>query len=146
MCNNWEEEYIPKAQITYLCHIINLHLDPSHTYTHYYMSRSERSLLAQLRIGVLLPLNVETGRYNNVKVEDRKIGSVNSVILILKTKITLFVLAQYMLIFEKKLFQFLTIQSHRYNNLLVFWMKSHRNKLGQFISKAWMVRRHKLYN
>ncbi len=35
------------------------------------MSRPERSLLAQLGIGVL-PLKIETGRYNNVTVvEDR---------------------------------------------------------------------------
>ncbi len=39
-------------------------------YVYPYMSRSQRSLLAQLRIGVL-PLKIETVRQYNVKVEDR---------------------------------------------------------------------------
>ncbi len=34
------------------------------------MSRSERSLQAQFRVGVL-PLRIETGRYCNLKLEER---------------------------------------------------------------------------
>ena len=35
------------------------------------LASSERSVLAQIRFGVL-PLHIETGRFNNTKLEDRK--------------------------------------------------------------------------
>jgi hypothetical protein len=35
------------------------------------VARSRRSYLAQLRMGIL-PLNIETGRYTNTPLEDRK--------------------------------------------------------------------------
>ena len=34
------------------------------------LSRAQRSILAQLRLGIL-PLHIETGRYIRIKVEDR---------------------------------------------------------------------------
>ena len=40
-------------------------------YVHLNLDRHQRSILAQLRSGIL-PLQVELGRYNNIKVEDRK--------------------------------------------------------------------------
>ena len=68
MCNSWEEEIYQKPKLcTYVTFKYTFGPEP---YVYSYMSRSERSLLAQLRIGVL-PLKIETGRYNNVKVEDR---------------------------------------------------------------------------
>ena len=75
-------------------------------YVYSYMSISERYLLAYLRIGIL-PLKLETGRYNNVRVEDRicelchlHVQDENHVVH-----------AQYMLISEKKYLQVLTIQN-----------------------------------
>ena len=35
------------------------------------LERNQRSILAQLRFGIL-PLNIETGRFTNTKLEDRK--------------------------------------------------------------------------
>ena len=102
---------------------------------------SERSLLAQLRIGVL-SLKIESGRYNNVKVEDRicelydlDIEDENHFVCSCLT---------YADIREELLpIPDYTEFNYWYDNLLVFWMKNHWKKLGQFISKAGMVRRHK---
>ena len=97
MCNSWEEEIYQKPKLrTYVTFKSTFGPEP---YVYSYMSRSERSLLAQLRIAVL-PLKIETGRYNNIKVEDSICNLCD--LDIVKTKITLFVLAQYMLIFEKE--------------------------------------------
>lgn len=42
----------------------------SENYVKYLNNRSERSIMAQFRSGIL-PLEIETGRYRNIKVEDR---------------------------------------------------------------------------
>jgi hypothetical protein len=39
-------------------------------YVKYCLSRRRRSLIAQIRIGIL-PLHIETGRFRNLKVEER---------------------------------------------------------------------------
>ena len=39
-------------------------------YVNYYMSKRNRSLFAQFRLGIL-PLHIEMGRYNNTTLEDK---------------------------------------------------------------------------
>ena len=142
MCNSWEEEIYQKPKLcTYVTFKYTFGPEP---YVYSYMSRSERSLLAQLRIGVL-PLKIETGRYNNVKVEDRICELCDLDIEDEKHFVCSWPI--YADIRE----EILPIPDHtefnyRYDNLLIFWMKNHWKKLSQFISKAWMVRRHELYN
>ncbi len=67
MITSWKQEVHAKPKLhTYATFKSNFGAEP---YVVSYMSRSERSLLAQLRVGVL-PLKIETGRYCNLKLEE----------------------------------------------------------------------------
>ncbi len=119
MRNNWEEEIYQKPKLLHMSHL-NLPLNPSHMYTHIIMSRSERSLFAQLRIR-LLPLKIENWRYNKVKV----VRICELCHLDIEDE-NHFVHAQYMLIIIRE--EILSVPNHtkfndRYDNLLVFWTK-----------------------
>ncbi len=98
-----------------------------------YMSRSERSLLAQLRVGVL-PLRIETGRYCNLKLEERICELCSQDI----EDETHFVCSCQT--FEDLRKQLLPrnpeTRLYTDRNILVFWMNNYWRKIAQFISNA----------
>ncbi len=107
-----------------------------------YMSRSERSLLAQIRVGVL-PLRIETGRYGNLKCEERTCKLCNQEI----EDETHFVCScQTFEDLRKQLLPRATeTRLYTNGNLLVFWMNNYWRKTAQFISNACVIRRQMPY-
>ncbi len=68
MITSWKQEVHDKPILrTYVTFKSNFGVE---LYVVSYMSRSERCLLAQSRVGIL-PLRIETGRYCNLKLEER---------------------------------------------------------------------------
>ena len=66
--DEWLENIHNKPTLRmYLRFKTNLSLEP---YVEYHMQKRQRSLLAQYRLGIL-PLRIETGRYDNTPVENR---------------------------------------------------------------------------
>ena len=66
--DEWLENIHNKPKLrTYIRFKTNLALEP---YVEYHMQKRQRSLLAQYRLGIL-PLRIETGRYDNTPVENR---------------------------------------------------------------------------
>ncbi len=64
----WQSELVQKPKLrTYICFKDEYCTE---NYVKYCISRRERSLLAQLRIGIL-PLHIETGRFRGLDLEDR---------------------------------------------------------------------------
>ena len=66
--NTWSETIILKPKLR--TYILFKHAFIVEKYVQLNLSRSERSLLAQLRSGTL-PLHIETGRYVNTPVDER---------------------------------------------------------------------------
>ncbi len=64
----WKEKVINKPKLRFYCLFKSDLL--MENYVTYNLSPSERSMLAQFRMGIL-PLEIETGRFFNVKVEER---------------------------------------------------------------------------
>ena len=68
-CNNWKVEIANKPKLrTYVKFKVNYNVEQ---YVTSFMSKCQRSFLAQLRCGIL-PLEIETGRWYGIKLEDRK--------------------------------------------------------------------------
>ena len=66
--SEWREHIQTKPKLrTYI--IFKQNLEPE-TYVKFHMNKQQGSLLAQLRTGIL-PLKIETGRYNNIPVHER---------------------------------------------------------------------------
>ena len=67
-CEKWKTELTTKPKLrTYVKLKENFGVEK---YVQLNLSRSQRSLLAQIRMGIL-PLSIETGRYSKTKLEDR---------------------------------------------------------------------------
>jgi len=67
-CNKWKDEVNSKPKLrTYKSFKAIYKAEP---YVLSFMSRSQRSVISQLRSGIL-PLAIETGRWNNVTLEER---------------------------------------------------------------------------
>ncbi len=93
ICNNWDEEIYQKPTLrTYIAFKSTFEPEP---YVFSYMLSSQWSLYAQLRIRVLT-LKLETGRYNNVNIQE--------CVSVLKMKHTVFAFAQCTLKLEMKYF------------------------------------------
>ena len=110
------------------------------------MSKSQRSLVAQLRLGIL-PLAIETGRYTNTPINERlcfwcknkvenEFHFVYECILYENLRIELF---SYMF---QKIPGFL-ILSEEEKFLCI--MKSDDRLLHIFVEKAWNIRKTKIY-
>ena len=118
--------------------------------TEYYIKlnlrKNERSLLAQLRCGIL-PLRIETGRYIGEKINDRlclfcdssQIESETHFVVTCDfyTRIRSDIFGE---LFDTGAFVQLSL-----NNKLGYLMMNHVRKLAKFIVKAYVVRRRALY-
>ena len=67
-CTQWKESVTRKPKLRTYCKIKKEF--GTEEYVRLNLTRQQRSLLAQLRLGIL-PLALETGRFTNVKVENR---------------------------------------------------------------------------
>jgi hypothetical protein len=130
----------------------------SEKYVTYYLSRYQRSLLAQLRFGIL-PLHIETGRYQNKK--DETTGQFRK----LKYKERLCIFCDrnevedeihFVLVCDKyentRKNEFRNISVHNPNfenlnnkNKLVYLMKYEWRNLAHYVEKAWIQRQKALY-
>ena len=72
---DWQRNVNAKPKLRTYCKI-KKNLGTEH-YVKLNLERNQRSILAQLRCGIL-PLNIETGRFTNTKLEDRKCTLCNS--------------------------------------------------------------------
>ena len=116
-------------------------------YVKFNKSRHARSLLAQFRLGIL-PLKIETGRFNNLAVEQR-ICDLCTTKHIEDEKHFLCNCPLY-LTPRQKLYEAANSLFPPFNNLnengkFIFIMKNMRNDLSEYITMSWNLRQRKLY-
>ena len=115
-------------------------------YVKHSRNRLERSLLAQLRSGTL-PLNIETGRFRNIDIENRICMLCNRNVI--EDEIHFVIecpLYDYCrsIMIEKIDNQDFTHCSNE--EKFVFILKKEWKSLGQFLKSAWEIRKCKLYS
>jgi hypothetical protein len=109
-------------------------------------NRRRRSLLAEIRFGIL-PLHIETGRFRNVKVEERlcEICKNNFV----EDEVHFIcVCPSYD---DQRQVLFNSIDYEHFNtmsieNKFVYLMEFESNKVGIYMEKAWEIRKNIMYN
>ena len=119
----------------------------SEAYLKLNLHKNERSLLSQLRCGIL-PLRLETGRYSNERVDERLCklcdsGSVETEIhFIFDCKLYDTIRKQVLTtnILDSEFF----INSSNVDKLICLYL-NHLRKLGKFVVQAYLERRKKLY-
>ena len=107
----------------------------------------ERSLLAQLRIGVL-PIHIETGRFRNVKPEDRvcQICDSNSI----EDEFHLVCICSFYAKKREVLYNSITSKNHEFISMpdkekIVYIIKHEWKLLATYLNNVWNKRNAKLY-
>ena len=109
------------------------------------LDKNERSLLAQLRLGIL-PLHIETGRYNQTAVEDRLCNICNSNEVEDEAHF-LFNCSAYThnrsLLFET--LPQVTTETISFEDKLKLLLREYPRQTAKFINKSMAIRRNMLY-
>ena len=110
------------------------------------LPRYQRSLLAQLRFGIL-PLSIETGRAQKKKVEERICPLCSDGV---EDETHFICICEYYKLQRDELFNQILITHPNFNNLtnidkLAFLMKYEWKTLMQYLSLIWNIRKEKLY-
>ena len=115
-------------------------------YVKHSRNRLERSLLAQLRSGTL-PLNIETGRFRNIDIENRICMLCNRNVI----EDEIHFVIECPLYDDCRSIMIEKIDNQDFTHCsneekFVFILKKEWKSLGQFLKSAWEIRKCKLYN
>ena len=117
-------------------------------YVRYVTNRYDRSMIAKFRCGIL-QLHIETGRFNQVKVEDRICSMCDDNMV--EDEFHFLCQCDYYSSERKALYEFAISKNASFANLteeekFCYLMVECNCKVGKFINKAWQKRKLKLYN
>ena len=116
-------------------------------YVKYCMSRKKRSILAQFRLGIL-PLNIETGRFRNISVNERICKfCVDNVI---EDEMHFLCCCNVYADARKILYDSVESRCTHFGNMnnvekLVYLMKHVWKETGIYLEKAWSIRNGLMY-
>jgi hypothetical protein len=152
----WQQEIINKPKLrTYILFKDSYTVEP---YVNSFLSRHQRSLLAQLRLGVL-PLHVETGRFKNKKDPNtgqfRKYKLEERICTLCDTNVVedeihfVCVCTKYV-IPRTKLYNEISLICDEFTNMnhndkFIYMLKYGYKKLAQYLESAWAVRQEHMY-
>ena len=146
MENNWCDsiEHKPKLR-TYKKYKHNINVEP---YVSHYMSRGNRSILAQFRFGIL-PLRIETGRFDSTPLEDRLCIFCN--MNVIEDEFHFLIQCPMYIIPRQTLFHNISLnedsflrlnQSEKFN----FINQNCQKQLAIYLCKSWEIRKSLMYN
>ncbi len=111
------------------------------------MSRNNRSIIAQIRIGIL-PLLIETGRFRNISVENRLCQVCNTQLI--EDEIHFLCTCPEYTNIRNEMYHSIIVKHNGFDLLsdqdkFIYIMKNEWKSLGIYLSKAWQIRTNKLY-
>ena len=112
-------------------------------YVHMNLTQQQRSILAQLRIGIL-PLFVETGRFTNIKKEDRICTLCTDNCIEDEIHFTL-VCPLYTDVRNRFLQEIYPFQPYSLAGILKYLYEFHPRQLAKYITEIWRMRKNALY-
>ena len=139
-------------------HILFKEIYSAETYTKLFLSRRQRSLIAQLRAGIL-PLRIETGRYQNIKdnetgrfrklhIEERLCQICNNDVV--EDEIHFICNCPSYIDQRERLYRDISSKNELFSLLsdkekFVYIMKNEVKVLSNYMCEAWDIRNWKLY-
>ena len=109
--------------------------------------RRERSLIAQLRVGIL-PIHIETGRFRNIKLEDRTCQICNSNVV--EDEFHLVCICNYYCKEREILYNIIKSRNGNFDSMsnadkFVYVLKYEEKILAKYLNNIWNMRNDKLY-
>ena len=137
----WKEQVFTKPK---LCTYVNIKdTFVPEKYVTMNLSQQQRSILAQLRIGIL-PLVIETGRFINVKREDRICTLCTDNCIEDEIHFTL-VCPFYNDVRKRFLEQIKSFQPYSLAGILKNLCENHPRQFAKYVTEIWMKRKNSLY-
>jgi hypothetical protein len=142
-CNRWYDTIHKKPKLrTYV--VLKTSYEPEN-YVKYCFNRKNRSLMAQIRLGIL-PINIQTGRYTNIPIKERLCNQCETI-----EHENHFVLncRQYNvereLLFSKAVDIYPDFQHYNEQDKMCFLFNEMWKEMCIFIRDSWTIRQSNLY-